>query len=318
MNILLLPDFARQLISMSTVKICRIKLPRQSTSAGIKFPWRGAAHSPSESLYLPDPENGKTLIINTENEKVTGAVEGTGKNSTATVCVDRGLLFLAGSGEKRGLIHKIGNGKNLVPLDFEFPPERISLDSDRNIMLVSGERYYFCRYPDGKNIEFSHIPGKPIDTYFDDLEDAFVLLLGDPSRLLMILPGETLTISHDISFGDETVSAAVICSVEKKILAGTESGKILTSDLDGGNRSVVAVFREPVSKIIFNGLMNHLYVMFRNSRNLAVVDMQNGKVREVEKCSAEISDIMFDELHNKIYALLPSVSALEVYLDMGR
>ena len=70
--------------------------------------------------------------------------------------------------------------------------------------------------------------------------------------------------------------------------------------------------------MIFNSIVNHLYVIFKDSRYLAVIDLQNKKVREVEKCSSEISDIVFDGLHNKIYALLPSIPALEAYLDMGR
>lgn len=303
---------------MSTVRICRIKLPKQDPTTGKSVPWKGAVHSSSESLYIPDPAEGKTLIINTENEKITGSVEGTGRNSVATVCQERDLLFLTGSPDGEALVYKIGTGKTPMPIRFGFTPERISLDSDRDILLVSNEKYSFYRYPEGKAIEYPAIQGEVRHSSFDSLEDSFIILLGNPARLAIIRSGESLSLSHDISFGDETVNSAIVCSVEKLVVAGTESGKILVSDLNNVQFTVVAAFREPIRKMIYNPLVNHLYVIFRESRNLAIVDLHNRKVREVEKCSSEIYDIIFDELHNKVYALLPSVPALEAYLDMGR
>ncbi len=303
---------------MSTVRICRIKLPKQDPATGKSVPWKGAVHSSSEALYIPDPAEGKTMIINTETDKITGSVEGTGRNAIASICQDRDLLFLTGSPDGEALVYKIGAGKTPMPLKFGFTPERISLDSDRDILLVSNERYSFCRYPDGKAIDFPAIQGEVRHTSFDSLEDSFIILLRNPSRLVIIRSGESLSLSQDISFGDETVNSAIVCSVEKLVVAGTESGKILVSGLVEANFSVVTAFREPIRKMVYNSLVNHLYVIFRESRNLAIVDLQNKKVREVEKCSSEIYDIIFDELHNKVYALLPSVPALEAYLDMSR
>ncbi len=303
---------------MSTVKISKIKLPKQETATGQNIPWRGDVHSNSESLYLPDPSEKKTLIINTEDDKITGVLEDTGSNSIASVCQDRGLLFLTGSSDGEARVYKIGTGKPHMPLKFDFPPHNISLDSDRDILLVSNGKYLFFRYPERKDMNFPRISGDVIHTKFDDLEDSFIILFQNPSHLVMIKSGEELSLTRDISFGDEIVNSAVVYSVEKKIVAGTESGKIIVSDLDGKSFTDAATFKEPVKKILFNPLVNHLYVIFKNSRQLAVVDLQNNRVREMEKCSSEISDIVFDDLHNKIYALLPSIPALEAYLDMGR
>lgn len=303
---------------MSTVRISKIKLPKQDPSTGKDNPWRGDVHSSNETLYMPDPAEGKILIINTEEDRITGAVEGTGSNSIASVCQDRGLLFLTGSGDGEARVYKIGTGKPHLPLKFDFVPHNISLDSDRDILLVSNREYRFFRYPERRDMDFPMIAGNVIYTKFDDLEDSFIILFQNPSRLMMIKSGEELKVTRDIEFGDEIVNSAVVCSVDQRVVAGTESGKILVSGLNGGSFTVAISFKEPVRKILFNPLVNHLYVIFRDSRQLAVVDLQNSKVREIEKCSSEISDIIFDELHNKIYALLPSIPALEAYLDMGR
>lgn len=303
---------------MSTVKICRIKLPKQEPGTGGAFPWLGAVHSGSESLYIPDPSGGDTLIINTENDRITGRVDNTGKNSIASVCAERDLLFLTGPSSKEALVFKIGNRMSHPPMRFHFPPGKISLDGDRDLILVSRKEYSFWSYPDVKAIDFPRSPGEAVETSFDDLEDSFLILLQNPSHLLVIKSGRILSLSRDVGFGKETVNSAVLCSVERKIVAGTESGKILLAELDTQALTTVAEFREPVKKVIFNPLVNHLYIIFKQSRNLAVFDLENKKVREVEKCGSEISDIMFDDLHNKIYALLPSFPALEAYLDMGR
>lgn len=303
---------------MSTVKICRIKLPKQDASTGTSSPWRGAVHSSTDSLYLPDPAEGKVLLIDTENEKIKGEVEGTGSNSVAQVCNDRGLLFLTGPYGNEALAHKIGAGKNLLPLKFDFLPESLSLDSDRDILLASGNSFLFYRYPELKKLDFPAQKGQVRQAKFDSLEDSFVILLQNPSHLLIVESGENLSITHDIDFGTEIVNSVVVCSVDKKVVLGTESGKILVTDFSGQPQKVVATFREPVTKMLFNSYVNHLYVIFRNSRHLAVLDLENNKVREVEKCGADISDIMFDDLHSKIYTLLPSIPALEVYFDMGR
>lgn len=275
-------------------------------------------HSSSESLFIPSPSEGRTIVINTENDRITGTVEGTGRNSIASVCQDRDLLFLTGSPDGGVLVHKIGTGRTVIPMNFDFSPDRISLDSDRDILLVSNKKYSFVRYPEKNAIEFPLIDGVVRHTSFDSLEDSFIILFQDPSRLVMIRSGGTLAVTHDIIFGAEVVNSAVVCSVERKIIAGTESGKILVSNLDSGSFTVAAAFKEPIRKMVFNPLVNHLYVIFSESRHLAIFDLQTKKVREVEKCSSDIADIMFDDLHNKIYALIPSIPAIEAYLDMGR
>lgn len=278
----------------------------------------GSVHSSSNALYLPDPSEGKTLILNTETDRITGSIDGTGNNTIASICQDRNLVFLSGSQGNEAMVHRIGNCKNLMTMKFGFPPGRISMDSDRDVLLVSGDGYAFYTYPDAKKVDFPEIRGKAIDTRFDSLADSFTVLMKDPSRLVIINSGERLSISREIGFGEEAVTSAVLCTVEKKVVAGTEEGKILVSSMEKEVFTMAADFREPVKKMIFNPLVNHLYVIFRESRDLGIVDLQNDKVREVVKCSSEIGDIMFDDLHNKIYALLPTVPALEAYLDMGR
>ncbi len=304
---------------MSTLKICRIKLPKQDSPIGMSLPWRGAVHSSSNSLYLPDPAEGKVLLIDTEKDRIKDEVEGTGSNSMAQICRDRDLVFLTGSALNEALVYKIGAIRNLLTLKFNFPPTGLSLDSDRDVLLASGaEEFAFYRYPELKGLDFQRPAGKVRQAYFDTLEDAFVILLQDPHRLMVIKSGESLSVMHDVGFGSETINAVVICSVDRKVVLGTEGGKILVTGFDSQPQKLAASFKEPVAKLVYNSYVNHLYVMFRGSRHLAVVDMETDKVREVERCGSEISDIMFDELHNKIYALLPSIPALEVYLDMGR
>ncbi len=303
---------------MSTLKICRIKLPKQNFTSEVPPLWRGAVHSSSNSLYMPDPSEGKVLIIDTDNDKIKGEVEGTGDCSIAQICRDRDIVFLTGSSLGEALTYRIGGQSSLLALKFDFPPTGLSLDSDRDVLLASGNGFAFYRYPELKELDFQRPEGKVRQAYFDSLEDAFVILLRDPSRLLVIKSGETLSIMNELDFGSETINAAVICSVGKKLVVGTESGKILVTGFDMQPQRVVAAFREPVAKLLYNSYVNHLYVMFRNSRQLAILDMETHKVREVEKCGSDIGDIMFDDLHNKIYALLPSIPALEVYLDTGR
>ena len=143
-------------------------------------------HSSSNSLYIPDPSEGKVLIIDTDNDKIKGEVGGTGDCCVAQICRDRDIVFLTGSSLGEALTYRIGGQSNLLALKFDFPPTGLSLDSDRDVLLASGNGFAFYRYPELKELDFQRPEGKVRQAHFDSLEDAFVILFREPSRLLKI------------------------------------------------------------------------------------------------------------------------------------
>ena len=216
---------------------------------------------------------------------------------------------------------------SVFSLKFDFYPSRAAFDGDRDLLLVIGTdeletdintRIAFFSFPDCRMIQAVSVKGNAESVRYDELEDSFRILQNNPGQVLTLSPSLGLDKFHSFSLGDEKGVTFEVCPTEKKIVVGTLNGKILSLDSEEKGFKVLASFKEPVSKIMYNPLVNHLYVAFKESRNLAVIDMEIARIREVVRCSSEVSELAFDEKHNKIYALLAGISSIEIYLDQGR
>lgn len=313
-----------KLIEMSTVKLCKIKLSHVTgADRAIAF-GHPAMHIRSGIILLPEHSSESILRIDTETDRLLEPVEDYGRVSLIAICQERDLAFAAMGGKKEVRAFRITDEKNYLSMKFDFEPESITFDGDRDLLLVSGHRedstpaVEFYQFPDGRMLREMKAEGEPLSVTYDDLDDLFMVLYGHPSSLVTLDPKKGLDYFYSRTLGGEEGLTFELCPSGKKVVVGTVSGKIVSIKAEDTGTSVVASFREQVSRVIFNPLVGHLYVSFSGSRHLAVIDMETDKVREVIKCSSEISDMVFDELHNKIYVLLPEASAIEVYLDQGR
>lgn len=312
---------------MSTVKLSRIRISDGSDKVRHSTFGEPAVHIDSGILYIPDPDNDRVLRIETENDKMLEPIPGIGKVSRVTICQDRDLAFAVIKAEKEIRALRTSGEGSVFSLKFDFYPSRAAFDGDRDLLLVIGTdeletdintRIAFFSFPDCRMIQAVSVKGNAESVRYDELEDSFRILQNNPGQVLTLSPSLGLDKFHSFSLGDEKGVTFEVCPTEKKIVVGTLNGKILSLDSEEKGFKVLASFKEPVSKIMYNPLVNHLYVAFKESRNLAVIDMEIARIREVVRCSSEVSELAFDEKHNKIYALLAGISSIEIYLDQGR
>lgn len=316
-----------KLVQMSTVKLSKIKIPGATGEKGFSRFGEPAIHLRTGMLYLPDNETGKIVLIDTENDRVVSNIENAGHVSQVHICQDRELVFTVHREKKEIRVFRVDANENVVTFSTEFYPEIIAFDSDRDTLLVLGSKsnpdgkidiVAFYQYPDFRMIDTLNFKGLPVSAKYHEIEDTFLILYREPGNIVTIDPRKGLSYFYAQSLGGEEPNSFEVCLAERELVAGTDSGKVLTVKYRDTGISVVSSFKDPVTGTVFNPLISHLYVYFGNSRNLAIIDMETLKTREILKCSSNVSHLLFDETHNKIYAALPDSSAVEVYLDQGR
>lgn len=325
MRLTLITALTPRLISMSTVKIARIRLPGKPDNPGMDSLGKPAMDTHNGIIYLPDRSNGTIMRIDTEDDRVLPSIDGVGDISAITICQERELAFLVRAGERVVQTYKSGLEESFYSLEFSFQPRSIAFDGDRDLLLVLGQpsetgaaELSFHQFPDCRELAKLSTPGNAISAIYDDLEDAFRILENDPGVVVTVNPKDGLGVKHVHPVDNEEATSFDVCPTEKRIVVGTRSGKIFYLDTEKETSTVLASFREPVSSIIYNPLVGHLYVTFAGSRNFAVFDMETHRLRELLKCGSEVSRMVFDELHNKIYLFTPENWSAEVYLDQGR
>lgn len=312
---------------MSTVKLCKIRIPAGTGERGFSRFGEPAIHLRTGVIYLPDAESGRILRIETEKDRLLSDIENMEGVSQVHICQERELVFTVHSDLKQIRVFKTDSYQNFSTFNTDFYPENIAFDSDRDTLLVLGSRVNpggdidevsFFQYPDFRKIESFSYKGTPVSAKYHELEDTFLILYRKPGNIVIIDPRKGLNFFYAQSLGGEEGNAFDVCLAEREIVAGTDSGKVLSLKYRDTGISIASSFREPVAGTVFNPLISHLYVYFKDSRKLAVIDMVALKTREILKCSSNVSRMLFDEIHNKIYAVLPELSAVEVYLDQGR
>lgn len=324
MNLAPLTALFSKLVLMTTVRISRIKLPQVSgTTASFGMP---ALHRRTGIIYIPDTESGSILRVESENEKLLEPLQTDFGIVQIHICQERDIAFMVDSRNRKIVAFRIDNFESRVTFETPYTPYEVAFDGERDILMILGgekgsegpDSVFFYRYPDFNKLSRLDVQGTPVRAGYDEIEDTFMILCRNPGSIVYIDPSRGLDKPVSQSLGDEDGTAFDVCLPNRILVAGTASGEILSLNYKDTGIKAVTKFKEPVSAVLFNSVMNHLYVSFSGSRNLAVIDLETMKTREVFRCSSVVSNLIFDELHNKIYAVLPETSTLEIYLDQGR
>ncbi len=312
---------------MSAVRLCKIKLRDSWNASGSAIFGKASIYFRSGIIYLPLPREEKVLRIDTESDKLLEPVVKTGWVSSVMVCQDRDLIFTLSSDEKEVKTFKATGEDVRFSLDIGLYPEEAAFDSDRDMLVIRGTKepppnpekvIDLYRFPECKHLGSIPVEGEPVSVKYDELEDKFILLSRRPSELIILDPSQEMGREFSGPIQDSEPVCMEICPSKKRIAIGTSSGKIILFQGESPIASEITAFREPVYLLVYNPLLDHLYVAFENSRNLTVLDMETMKVRENIRCSSEVSDIVFDQMHNKFYVLMEKTQSIEVYLDQGR
>lgn len=313
---------------MSAVRISRIKL--QDIGGETQFILgKPSIHSRSNTIYLPVPIEGKLVKINTDDDKVVGSMERTGWVTEISVCEDRGMVFEITGDRKQVTAFKAGEENSGFSMDINVFPRESAFHNDRDLLLVLGSvnpppdpdrTLDLYRFPEGNHLGTLEIQGSPVSLKYDDLEDLFMVLTKNPNSLVSLRPEGRgkLSVVKTLNLPPDEPLVFETCPSDKRIVVGTSTGKLLSLSADSTEPKVIASFREQISGLIFNPLLDHLYITFKNSRYLSILDLESRKVRETIKCSAEISSAVFDGMHNKFYVFMENNRTVEVYLEQGR
>ena len=310
---------------MSTVKLGKIKLPGDGGS----FDSFGISdlHQNSGTIYLANRDLSRIDILDSENDRYLASLDGMDNVSQIVICQDRDMAFSAITGKKEIGVFKPGSEEHFLSIGIDIHPENMAFDWDRDLMMVIGKDdlhdqgrpvISVFQYPGLSKSAVPGLDGVPVFTRYDDLSDLFCVLTRNPCNLYFLSPKDGFRIVEEIHINDENVSSLELCPASNRIIAGTHDGKVISIFRNDLPSEVFWKFREGVSRIRYNSLMNHLYVSFHNSKSLAIIDMETKKTRETIKAGSEIGEILFDPVHNKLYAVLPKISSVEVYLDQGR
>lgn len=314
---------------MSAVRIGKIKLQKELAGPGPAMLGKPAVHFRKNIIYLPAPRSGKILRIDTENDRLLDSLPDSYWVSSLSVSQDRDFVFALSMDRKYINTFRAGSTGASFSLNTEIYPEDAAFDSDRDLLLVHGtvnpppfpaKVLDIYRFPESNHIGRIELEGNPVSIEYDEFEDCFVALTSNPSGISILDPAgrEMPAVGKTIPIPNSDPQCFDMCPSSRKIVAGTSDGRvILVSRGSGGNRPL-ANFREPISSLVYNPLLEHLYVTFRESRNISIIDMESGKIRESAKCSSDVSSLVFDEMHNKFYVFMEKNRAVEVYLEQGR
>ncbi len=312
---------------MSAVRLCKIKLQNSGVSPGDMIFGKPSIHFSTGVIFLPLPKIENIARIDTENDRLLEPLVNTGWISRVNVCQDRDLIFTLSGDVKQIKTFKAAGEEVKFSLDISSYPEDIAFDSDRDLLFVLGTRdpppsydktIDLYRFPESKHLGGVSTNGRPVSVIYDELEDRLLVLSLQPAEISIFKPSEELSLESVNPLPDPNPVTFGICPSRRKMVIGTSSGKIIISSAGESPAAIVASFREPVSMMAYNPLLDHLYVAFTRSRNLAVLDLESMKVRENIRCSSEVSDILFDQMHNKFYVFMEASQSIEVYLDQGR
>lgn len=314
------------LINMSTVKLGRIKLGSDRRGGEARTYGRADICSQTGTIFLPDPPSSSIIRIDTEKDRVLEPLLNSGEISSLFYCQERGLIFTIHAGEREVRAFRASDPGDRYSAKLDFAPSGISFDGDRDILSIigtgepgsGGAHARFYRFPEFRELQSEPVPGIPLSTLYDDISDMFYILADSPSAIYRFVPKNGLRTASRSEIPEGSGTSMQICPSDGRILVGTSTGKLLSANTEDMKLEVAASFREPVAEISFNHLVNHLYVAFRDSRDLAVIDLDTMKTREIIRCGAPVSQVLFDEMHNKIYILLQDADMIEVYLDQGR
>ncbi len=324
-----LGEFNGDLVKMSAVRIAKIKLQNELAGTGPALLGKPDLHLRKNTLYLPAPGSGKILRIDTENDRLIESITDPNWVSSVIVSQDRDFIFAISVDRRTITTFKAGIADGLFSLNTDIYPEDVAFDSDRDLLLVRGtvdpppshdRALDMYRFPESKHIGRVELRGNPVSAQYDGLEDEFVILGNNPSELNILknTGREKLTALETVPLPNSEPTCLALCPSSRKIAVGTSDGRIMLVSRGKGSSSIIAGFRDPISKLVYNPLLEHLYVTFQGSRNLSILDMESGKIRESVKCSSDVSSLVFDEMHNKFYVFTVKNTAVEVYLEQGR
>lgn len=314
---------------MSAVRLSKIRLQEFLEKGTVGEPGRPSIHPHSDTLFLPIPEEGRIIKINTEEGRPAGSVSNTGKVTAVDICEERDLVFSFTEDEKTVKTFRVGEEEARFTMNVELFPKKSAFHSDRDLLLIMGTKdspteqenaIDLYRFPECRHLDPIRLDGNPVSLKYDDLEDQFIVLTAEPGGITILKPTGRGNLSHlkNISLGDFHPVDLTVCPSGSKMVVGTSEGKVLMVSGNNPKARVIASFRVPISQLIFNPLVEHLYITFRNSRYLAIMDMETLKIRENIRCSAEITNMVFDVKHNKFFVFMDGNRTIEVYLEQGR
>lgn len=314
-----------ELISMSAVRLSKIKLPVLGTENGTALLGKPAIHFRTGMIYLPVPRESKIFRIETENDRLVDPIHDAGWVFSLMANQERDIVFALSGDSKEVRTFKAGVESTRFSMMLEIYPEDAAFDSDRDLLMVLGtgnpppdpeKTLDLYRFPECRHLGTVKVKGTPVALKYDDLEDEFSILSKEPPELNVMRPAAKLSLDKPLTVPENDPVAFEMCPSSKHVVVGTSSGKIIL--MEGGRSRMVAKFREPISELVFNPLLNHLYVTFERSRYMSILDMETMKERETVKCPSEISNIIFDQTHNKFYVFMEKKATIEVYMDQGR
>lgn len=314
---------------MSAVRIGKIKLQNELIKPGTAILGNPAIHFRKNTIYLPAPRSGKLLRIDTENDRLLEPIEDSEWVSSLFVSQDRDFVFALSTDHKSIKTFRVGSADSTYSLETEVYPENAAFDSERDLLLVMGTEspppgpsklIDIYRFPESNHLGRVELPGNPVSLAYDDLEDEFVVLADNPSAIHILKPEGRgkIAVKETLDLPNSKPTCFEMCPSSRRIVVGTSVGRIISVSLDSGEKSEIASFRDEISGLVFNPLLDHLYVSFRESRFISILDMETSKIRETVKCASDISSIVFDEMHNKFYTFLEKNCTVEVYLEQGR